>query len=134
LALAQIYLQFGQNDRALPVLEQVLNDPQLDGNSALGLAQAYSSVGNFAKLETVLDKYTKLAPGQPEAWYDLAALKAHLGKNAEALPALRQAIQLSTARLKSSPTQRDLRAEALKDPRFNSLRQNPEFKAIAAAP
>lgn len=134
LALAQTHIHLRENDRAMVVLDQVLNHPQLDGYSALALAQAYANLNNLPRLETTLEKYVKLSPTQPEAWYDLASLKASLRKDAEAIPALKQALQLSAARLKTNAGQRDLRTEALKDPRFNDLRQNPEFKALVAAP
>ena len=58
----------------------------------------------------------------PEAWYDLAALKASLGNFSEALAVLKQALDLSALRLKGDPKARDLLAAASKDPRFDRLR------------
>ena len=75
-----------------------------------------------------------MAPDRPEAWYDLAALKAFLGKRAEAIPALRQALTLSAARLKADSKQPDLRAQAQRDGHFNALRPLPEFQALFAPP
>jgi len=134
LALAQIYLQLKQNDRAAPLLDQVLNDPQVDANAILILAQAYVGLGSYPKLEATLEKLVKVSPTHPEAWYDFAAVKAALAKNNEALPALRKAIQLSTARLKTDPGKGDLRVQVATDQRFDALRQNPEFKAIVGGP
>ena len=96
----------------------------------LQAAQQYAALTNYQRLEVALDRLAKLSPGKPEAWYNLAALQAVLGKPQEALPALRQAIDLSDKRLKQDPKARDLRAEARQDPRFASLRQMPEFKEL----
>jgi len=132
--LAAAYLSLGQTNRATQLLDNVLDNPAADSSAVLAVAQAYVSMANFPKIETALQKLVKLAPGQPEAWYDLAAMKATLGKNAEALQALRRALELSAARLKQDSKQRDLRTEALRDPRFAALRQNPEFQALLAGP
>jgi len=84
--------------------------------------------GNYPKLEVVLERLAKLKPDEPEAHYDLAALKAVLGKNSEAMPQLQLAIDLSNKRQATNPAARSLLAEARNDPRFNSLRTLPEFK------
>jgi hypothetical protein len=72
-------------------------------------------------------------PESPEAWYDLAVLKCGVGKQPEALAALRQALDLSAKRLQQDPKARDLLASARKEERFGSLRQNPEFKKLVPA-
>ena len=53
-----------------------------------------------------------------------------MGKSSEALAALKQALELSAARLKSDPTARDLLNQTRQDARFNPLRQTPEFKNL----
>jgi tetratricopeptide (TPR) repeat protein len=87
-------------------------------------------MGNLPKLEEALEKITALVPDQPEPWYDSAALNAVLGKPDQAMQNLRQALDLSARRLKSNPTARDLLNEARKDPRFNPLRNLPEFQKM----
>ena len=47
----------------------------------LSLAQAYAALGNAPKLEAALEKLTKVMPTSPEAWYDLAVLKARPGQD-----------------------------------------------------
>ena len=57
-------------------------------------------------------------------------MKSQIGKPTEAIPALKQALDLSAKRLQSNPKERDLLAAARKEERFAPLRQMPEFKAL----
>ena len=86
VGLAEAYRQMQKPDAALALLDKALDNPKLDANAALNLAQAYAALGNVPKLEAALEKLTKLMPGSPEAWYDLAALKASIGKTTEGSP------------------------------------------------
>ena len=71
---------------------------------------------------------------QTEAWYDLAAVKATLNKPAEAIPALKNALETSSNRLARDPKSRDLRTELKQDPRFSALRTLPEFQKLTQSP
>ncbi len=130
VGLAEAYRQMQKPDAALALLDKALDNPKLDANAALNLAQAYAALGNVPKLETALEKLTKLMPGSPEAWYDLAALKASIGKTTEGLSDLRQALNLSAQRLQRDPKAHDLLASARKEERFGALRQSPQFKQL----
>jgi tetratricopeptide (TPR) repeat protein len=130
LTLASLYLQMQQTNRTLELFDRVLGDPHLSSNEAGFIAQTYAKMGNLPKLEEALEKITALVPDQPEPWYDSAALNAVLGKPDQAMQNLRQALDLSARRLKSNPTARDLLNEARKDPRFNPLRNLPEFQKM----
>ena len=94
------------------------------------MAQAYAGMSNTPKLESALERLVKMTPDNPEAWYDLAALKAGLKKSSEALAALKQALELSAARLQLDPKVHDLLESVRKDPRFDPLRQAPEFEKL----
>ena len=130
LDLTNTFLQMQQTNRAIQVLDKAASDPGADTSLLLKVAQQYAQMGNVPKLESTLERLVKMPAAGPEAWYDLAALKAGLGKSSEALAALKQALELSAERLQRDPKARDLLKEARRDARFDTLRQTPEFKNL----
>jgi tetratricopeptide (TPR) repeat protein len=128
--LASKYLSLQQNDRAIQILDDVLKNPKVNVNAALGVAQAFAQMQNSAKLETALEKLAQLSPDSPETWYDLAASKAMTGKPDEALKDLRRALELNGQRLAKNPATNDLRNNAATDQRFAAMRSTPEFQAL----
>ena len=130
--LASVYMQLRQTNRASEILDGILNHPKAEINAILTIAQAYAQLGDYQKLEATLSKLVKVAPEQPEVWYDLAALKTTLGKQPEAIAALGRALALGAKRPSSDPKVRDLHTELSKDARFNALRQTPEFQQLMA--
>jgi tetratricopeptide (TPR) repeat protein len=131
--VARRYMQMQQPDRAAQALDRVLAQPTIDAPAVLMIAQAYAAFGNFPKLEATLERLVQVTPDSPEAFYDLGALRATLGKANEAVPPLRKAIELSNARLRKDAKARDLQAEARKDPRLESLKATPEFQTLLEA-
>ncbi len=130
LDLANAYVQMRQPVRASQVLDKVANDPNADAGVLLKVAQQYAQMQNVPKLESTLEKLVKMAGAGPEAWYDLAALKASLKKSSEAVAALKKALELNATRLQADPKARDLRGDLRKDMRFDALRPTPEFKQL----
>jgi tetratricopeptide (TPR) repeat protein len=130
LDLASADLQMQQTNRAIEAMDGLLANPRVNASAVLAVAQAYTQMQNLPKLESALEKLVKVTPASPEAWYDLAALKANLNKFSEALAALKQALELSTVRLQGDPKARDLRETARKDARFDALRQSPDFQTL----
>jgi tetratricopeptide (TPR) repeat protein len=130
IGLSEGYQQLQKPEAAIQALDRVLNDPNTDANSVLTIAKTYATLKNTPKLEAALEKLTKVMPGNPEAWYDLAVLKSGVGKPAEALAALRQALDLSAKRLQLDPKAQDLLSKAKQEPQFAPLRQLPEFQKL----
>jgi len=116
--------------QAIGMFDQALADPNIKPENVTAMAQISAMTGDLPKLEVVLERLIVLKPGEPEVRYDLAALKAVLGKKSEAIADLKRALDLSTQRLQNNPSARDLAAQAAKDPRFNSLRGDPEFQSL----
>jgi tetratricopeptide (TPR) repeat protein len=130
LSLANIYLQMQQTNRAIELFDHALANPHISSSEAGFIAQKYAEMGNLTKLEEALQKIVAIVPDQPEPWYDIAALNVIMGKPDQGLQNLSKSLDLSARRIKSNPTARDLVAEARKDPRFDSVRNRPEFQKI----
>ena len=132
LALVEAYAQQQQAPKAVPLLRVLLANPNSDAAMLINVAQICAQMGLIDQLETALTRLAQLQPGNPEAWYDLAAVQATLGKNAEALQSLGHALPLNAQRLVQQPGAKDLRAGVFQDARFNALRLDPEFQKLIA--
>jgi tetratricopeptide (TPR) repeat protein len=130
LSLANIYFQMQQTNRAIELFDRALTNSHISSSEAGFIAQKYAEMGNLTKLEEVLQKIVAIVPDQPEPWYDVAALDVMLGKPDQGLQNLGKSLDLSAQRIKGNPTARDLVAEARKDPRFDPVRNRPEFQKI----
>ncbi|HEY5480427.1 MAG TPA: tetratricopeptide repeat protein, partial [Verrucomicrobiae bacterium] len=92
--LAGAYLQMQQTDRAVQVLDGVLNSPQADSKALRGLVTAYSSFSNTPGLQRAADKLGTLARANPDdfqAAIGLAEVSRHLQKPEAANQALDKA-------------------------------------------
>jgi tetratricopeptide (TPR) repeat protein len=128
--LAQKLIQLGRIDRAYTVLDGVLANPNVSIQAVMTVADAYNKLGQPAKLQNALEALTRLVPTSPEAWYDLAASRASLGQNSQAIDALKKALELNKARLAKDAKATDIRTTLTADARFSHLRGTPEFKAL----
>ena len=103
--------------------DQAVANPKPRYQDLSALAQICAATGNLPKLEPVIKKIITLMPDEPEPRYDLAALEAVLGKNAESLQNLQTALDLNAKRLQANPGASNLLTLAHSDPRFNALRK-----------
>jgi predicted Zn-dependent protease len=97
------------------------------------VASAYNQLGQPKRLQKALEKLTELEPTSPEAWYDLAAVRASLDQASGAIEALKKALDLNSKRLAQNPGTNDIRTTMAKDGRFTKLRNTSEFKALDGA-
>ena len=123
-------MQMQQTNLVFQLFDRALTNANISGARRGAIAQMDARIGNLAQLETALQKMAALSPGQPEPWYDLAALKAILGKPSESLQDLRTSLDLSAKRRLKDPNAPDLMATSRTDGRFDSLRTTPEFQKI----
>lgn len=128
--LVAAYLQQQQTNQAVQVLDSILASTNTDPNGALVVAQVFAQLGNYAKLETALERLAQLSPESPEAWYDLSAIKAANGKSNDAISMAKKSIDLSERRRATNPGARDIMSDIRTDPRFANLRPNPEFQQL----
>jgi len=133
IELARIYLQLQQTGRTVQLLDSVLNSATAEPAAVIRAAMLYKEIANWPKLEASLEKLVQVSPSSPEAWYDLAAMKANLGKNPDALTALGKALQLNSQRLKTDPAASNLLANLTNDAQFAALRQTAEYQKLLSA-
>jgi thioredoxin-like negative regulator of GroEL len=130
--LAGYYMQTGQTNRAIQLLQQVISNPNAPANVLEGAAQFYASLRDFSTLETILKRVTAAEPGQPEAWYNLARLDVVMGRSNDALDSLRNAINLSDQRLKLNPASFEVRRDARTNDGLGPLRGLPAFQKLVS--
>ena len=135
LQLASYYHQMRQPARTVQLLEGLVTNPAAPLGALAQASQMFNEMQDWTNLERSLDRMVAVAPiGSPEAWYNLAAARAMLGKNPEAVAALSQAVVQSNERRKSDTNAPDLAAEARKTNAFPTLRSMPEFQKLVASP
>jgi hypothetical protein len=113
-------------------MDSIVANPRVDAGTIVTVADLYKQMNNLPKLEATMARMVQLQPASAEAWYDLAALRGSLGRPADSLTAISNAITISTARRATNPAAIDLVAEARKDGRLNQLRSLPEFQKLIA--
>jgi thioredoxin-like negative regulator of GroEL len=130
LDLADGYRYLHKTPEAVQALDQAVNSPNADSTTILAAASSYAALGNASRLEAALEKLTKVMPESPEAWYDLAVVRAGTGKNTEGLAAIQKCLQLNAQRLQHDPKASNLLLNARNEARFGPLRQTPEFQKL----
>lgn len=130
LNLAYVYLQSQQMDRAQPLLDSIISNPQVDASALMTIVSWYQQLNNHPKIESVMSRLVQVQPHSAEAWYDLASIRTSLGRSTEGMTALANALNISNARRATNPAAIDLVAEAKKDARLAPLRALPEFQKL----
>ena len=140
LTLGNLYSQMQDTNRtfelfnqAAGLFDQELANPSVQPENVMAMAQICAALGNLNKLESILQKLVVLDPDKPEARYNLAALESITGKTDDALKNLRLSIDSSSKRLLTNPAAHNLLTDVRSDPRFNPIRNLPEFQKIVPA-
>lgn len=132
LNLAFNYLQTQQYDRGYALLDAIIASPQATLANLAPVIEAYKQLQNLPKVEQALTRLTQIEPANPEAWYELGAVRIRLQKSAEAFHAISNALTLSRNRRAKDPQATDLIAIARADQQLAALRANPEFEKLLA--
>lgn len=132
--LASFYFQSQRSNQGIQILDGLLENTNADVQTILSVANAFSQIGYGPGLEHALQRLTQTMPDNPEGWYDLSRAQVGLNKVPQALSSLQRAVELSEARLKTTPTAKDLAADALTNATFAGLRTRPDFLRIVARP
>ncbi len=130
LELADLYSRLGLQPQFQGLAMNILNDTNLPPSVYMAIAKICMDAKRMDMLGLALQKYLMRDPGNVRIWIDFAAVNTALQRNNEAVMAVKRAIDLG-----GDPVRDAIR----KDPRFNSIRDVAEFKALvppiqAAAP
>ena len=131
--LAMGYVQAQQPDKALALVDQLLNDPKADNTSLLFAAQICNHLNQLPRVEQALTRIAKASPDSPEVWFDLAGVQAMQKRETQAIDSLRVALEASAKRLAKDPKAPNLHSNALIDSRLNNIRQSPGFQRLIAS-
>lgn len=128
--LVSTYIAVNKTNEAYAVLQRLVDQENVDPQTVLTVAGAFSQLGHMVGLESTLRRLVTLMPDSPEAWYDLARAQTVVRKVPEALQSLDKAVQMSNARLATNAAARNLAVESLKEGAFGTIRHLPEFLRV----
>jgi len=126
--LASSLFNAGRSNEGVAVLDALIDGPNADVRTLVSVAQAFQQLQRVDRMEAALERYTRLTPESPEAWYQLAAVQAVQIKPSSAAGSLRKAFELSDLRRATNAAASDLRAQVAEDPRFDPIRASLDPK------
>jgi tetratricopeptide (TPR) repeat protein len=118
LGLAQEGL--GEDEAALAAFRKATELNPVYGGAYYNLGTLLIKRKEYRAALEPLSEAVRLSPERSDPRYNLAVALAHLGETRQALDSLREALKLRP----------DLSAEAERDPDFQPLQDDPEFRAI----
>jgi tetratricopeptide (TPR) repeat protein len=124
-------LKANRSSQAAALLEEVLHNGQANAPVLTQVAQFYAQMGNLPKAEEAMRRVTEVEPNSSQSWYNLANVQAFQSHAADAAESLKRAFATNALERAADPRIMDLRANAGANPNFNSIRQTPEFRAVA---
>ena len=121
LELTSIYRAAGMQNAYQNLAMRLVSDPSLPPQYVLALAGMFAQDQRLEALVFALERYTQLEANNVDVWLDLSAAYAFLRRDAQAIEAARKAIGLAGD---------SAREAILRDPRFQPLATNREFRAL----
>lgn len=121
LELADIYRRMNLNQLFESLTMNVIRQDNLPTEVILRVANMYAQMNRADLLATALERFLQKDPNNARVWLDYAGTQAIMQKVKESMQSLRRAIELGGEPI------RDI---VRKDPRFNAVRESPEFKAL----
>jgi tetratricopeptide (TPR) repeat protein len=132
--LAQAQMGMQNTNAAMNTLEVLLQQPKVEAPTVVAIAKAFVDFQQIPRLERALLRLTAISPESPEAWYDLAGVQALMGRGTNSISSLGRALVLGQQRMQKDPKANNLRDSVLRDERFRSLRNLPEFQKLINTP
>lgn len=124
LELADIYRGMNMGPMFENLTQRVLQQPNMPPEVILRIAQMYAESGRADLFANALQMYLQKDPNNARIWVDLSAAQFALQRTGDALQSLRRAVTLGG---------REVQDQVRQDPRFEPVRNAPEFQAIIPA-
>ncbi len=121
LELTSIYRASGMQGAYQNLATRLLGDTNLPPQHVLALAGFFAQDQRVDALIYALEQYCRREPRNLDVWLDLAAAYAFVRRDADAVSAARQAIDLGGDQAREA---------ILRDQRFQPLTANREFRAL----
>ena len=121
LELVSIYRASGMQGAYQQLASRLMADPSLPAQHLLSLAGLFAQEQRIDALIYALEQYTQREAGNLDVWLDLAAAYSFVRREADAVHAARQAIGIGGDQARDA---------ILRDPRFQPLAGNREFRAL----
>ncbi|MGD9782131.1 MAG: DUF2723 domain-containing protein [Kiritimatiellia bacterium] len=121
LELVSIYRASGMHNAYQNLAQRLLSDPAMPPPYMLSLAGMFAQDQRVDALIYALEQYVKRETGNLDVWLDLSAAYAFVRRDADAVNAARQAIGIGGDQAREA---------ILRDPRFQPLATNRDFRAL----
>ncbi len=92
--IALIYIQEGENEKAIEAIERALEDSPNDPALLQAQADVYYNMGDMAKYREIMEKVAEQNPDNAVLFYNLGVSSAELGENDRAIEYYNRAIEL----------------------------------------
>ena len=119
--LISIYRASGMRGAYIQLALRFINEPAVPMEFLYSIAGVFAEDQRVEELILTLEQITRRDPSQPGIWLDLGAAYVFVRRESDAIAAARKAIELGGQQARDS---------IAKDPRYQPLANNPEFRAL----